>query len=245
MKRCPECKRTYSDDTIAFCLADGALLSAPYDSEPTLQFPPPKPTEPSPPPGWSDDLRRTAESPRPKNWKSVYVGLIMIALVVMGAIAIWLLLDPQRDSKKELAVSASQTPAPNSIPSPAPGASSSSEKPSPSSEKPSQPAASPTPDQPADFSYLSGNYDLYRLENPSGGIIGRMNLRVRKRNEIFVRGTDWTGTGKLDGKQGYYDWKFEDGKYGRTTVLVNDDGTMQGRVFGSGIDWWYLARRQK
>ncbi len=31
MKECPECHRTYADETTTFCLADGALLSAPYD----------------------------------------------------------------------------------------------------------------------------------------------------------------------------------------------------------------------
>lgn len=31
MKHCPTCNRTYSDETISFCLADGSLLSAPYD----------------------------------------------------------------------------------------------------------------------------------------------------------------------------------------------------------------------
>lgn len=31
MKSCPACKRTYSDDTIAFCLEDGSILSNPYD----------------------------------------------------------------------------------------------------------------------------------------------------------------------------------------------------------------------
>jgi TonB family protein len=32
IKTCPACNRTYSDETISFCLADGALLSAPYDT---------------------------------------------------------------------------------------------------------------------------------------------------------------------------------------------------------------------
>jgi len=32
IKRCPSCNRTYSDESISFCLADGALLSAPYAS---------------------------------------------------------------------------------------------------------------------------------------------------------------------------------------------------------------------
>lgn len=31
IKQCPTCNRTYSDESISFCLADGALLSAPYD----------------------------------------------------------------------------------------------------------------------------------------------------------------------------------------------------------------------
>lgn len=31
MKSCPTCKRTYPDDTLAFCLVDGSVLSAPYD----------------------------------------------------------------------------------------------------------------------------------------------------------------------------------------------------------------------
>ena len=32
IKRCPSCSRTYSDESISFCLADGALLSAPYEA---------------------------------------------------------------------------------------------------------------------------------------------------------------------------------------------------------------------
>jgi hypothetical protein len=35
MKKCPQCSRTYSDDTLSFCLEDGALLSATYDPQET------------------------------------------------------------------------------------------------------------------------------------------------------------------------------------------------------------------
>lgn len=35
MKSCPTCNRTYPDDTLAFCLMDGAVLSAPYDHQAT------------------------------------------------------------------------------------------------------------------------------------------------------------------------------------------------------------------
>jgi len=64
MKSCPTCKRTYPDDNLAFCLMDGAVLSAPYDSanaerdeaargsnarRTEVMNPPPKRVEPGPP----------------------------------------------------------------------------------------------------------------------------------------------------------------------------------------------------
>jgi uncharacterized protein len=48
MKRCPVCNRSYSDDTFSFCLADGSLLSASYDSDVTLVFPSARTSDPSP-----------------------------------------------------------------------------------------------------------------------------------------------------------------------------------------------------
>lgn len=44
MKRCPICNRTYSEDLFSFCLADGSLLSAPYDLQKTLVLQTPPPT---------------------------------------------------------------------------------------------------------------------------------------------------------------------------------------------------------
>jgi|SRR5688572_2897861 len=46
MKSCPNCNRTYPDDTLAFCLMDGSVLSAPYDpaAKPARDMNPP-PTE--------------------------------------------------------------------------------------------------------------------------------------------------------------------------------------------------------
>ena len=39
MKSCPTCNRTYADETFAFCLADGSLLSPSFDPEATLVIP--------------------------------------------------------------------------------------------------------------------------------------------------------------------------------------------------------------
>lgn len=36
MKRCPTCNRSYADDTLAFCLEDGARLVGDYDPEVTV-----------------------------------------------------------------------------------------------------------------------------------------------------------------------------------------------------------------
>ncbi|HKC64605.1 MAG TPA: hypothetical protein VKB86_13270 [Pyrinomonadaceae bacterium] len=47
MKSCPTCNRTF-DDTFTFCLADGSLLSPPFDPQATLRVPAPRDTEPPP-----------------------------------------------------------------------------------------------------------------------------------------------------------------------------------------------------
>ena len=52
IKRCPSCNRTYSDESIAFCLADGSLLSAPFDPSaeeaPRTEILPPPTVAPAP-----------------------------------------------------------------------------------------------------------------------------------------------------------------------------------------------------
>ena len=46
MKICPMCKRTYPDDTLAFCLVDGSVLSPTYEPHQTERIPPPRSTDP-------------------------------------------------------------------------------------------------------------------------------------------------------------------------------------------------------
>jgi len=47
MKSCPTCQRTYTDETLNFCLDDGAVLSASYDPNQTLHMPEPRNTDSS------------------------------------------------------------------------------------------------------------------------------------------------------------------------------------------------------
>jgi hypothetical protein len=72
MKSCPTCKRTYPDDTLAFCLEDGSVLSAPYDSEQTLRIPsarvtalPPTQMAPAEAPRASHAAQSTIYAPAP------------------------------------------------------------------------------------------------------------------------------------------------------------------------------------
>lgn len=237
MKRCPECNRTYADETLAFCLADGALLSAPFDPQATQRLPSPRSTNEVPTEVLPGAQPHPLPSPRPNSSKLIYVAVALIALLIVGGMAMLL----RSELQKRNSMIASATPSPNNLPVSSPAPSSSVAKPTAKAEA----TPSPTVDDKIDVSQIAGTYSLYRLQDPSGDALGKMTITVRGGSNIFVRGADWKGAGKMtDRKQGYYDWEFEDGKNGRTTILINDDGTLQGRVFGSGLDWWYLARRQ-
>jgi hypothetical protein len=72
MKSCPSCNRTYSDDTITFCLVDGSVLSAPYDPDQTRRIPEPRTTKaaatevlPSGSSGARPPLQSTIRAPAP------------------------------------------------------------------------------------------------------------------------------------------------------------------------------------
>lgn len=71
MKECPTCKRTYPDDGFAFCLADGALLSAPFDPDEksaveTIRASGPPPTAVLPGARPNADLRSTVAAAPPE-----------------------------------------------------------------------------------------------------------------------------------------------------------------------------------
>jgi len=112
MKSCPSCNRTYSDDTITFCLVDGSVLSAPYDPNQTRRIPEPRTTKaaateilPSGSSGSRPPLQSTIRAPAP-NVPPVYPSnqptniddspkrsivpwlLVSAAIVIVGIIGI-------------------------------------------------------------------------------------------------------------------------------------------------------------
>ena len=99
MKTCPTCHRTYADETISFCLEDGAVLSAPYAAPPTQPYPPSRITEPpatqvmppvpqtpativAPPPVVTHDDRQPYQpEPVRKRWPLIAGAVILVAIV--------------------------------------------------------------------------------------------------------------------------------------------------------------------
>lgn len=122
------------------------------------------------------------------------------------------------------------------------------------------------PAWPAEFDakQLAGTYNLYNLnrirltgELPTAS--NRMVItagdgdmfQVRSPSDIVKPENTWQGTGKLQGKQGYYEWKFEDGKSGRTDFVITADNNLIGHVQiadpakQASFNWWYLAKRRR
>lgn len=85
MKQCPTCNRTYADDSITFCLADGSLLSAPYDPEATQRIPT-RNTDPPPTEVLPSNQPHSQPMGQSTNPKLMYVAIGLLALLVGGGI---------------------------------------------------------------------------------------------------------------------------------------------------------------
>ena len=79
MKRFPQCNRTFADETITFCLADGALLSAPYSPEATQVMSPP----PTVPPTTVTLPPEQAASPVRGRSRSINLSFVIILLMAV------------------------------------------------------------------------------------------------------------------------------------------------------------------
>ncbi len=89
MKRCPQCNRTYADETITFCLADGTLLSAPYDPGATQILPSSHELLPTKAAVPNKHLESpVVTSPRRFNFSYILI-LILAALLAASAVALF------------------------------------------------------------------------------------------------------------------------------------------------------------
>lgn len=85
MRQCPTCNRSYGDETLTYCLADGSLLSDQYVSEATQRVPLPRETNKQT--GILHAAPSTAQSTRPGSTPLIaYVVIGLLALIAGGAI---------------------------------------------------------------------------------------------------------------------------------------------------------------
>jgi hypothetical protein len=86
MKRCPQCRRRYSDDSLNFCLDDGAPLVVEPDSDPTLITPiMARPTAPSAP--ISPALAPASQSSN--RWILLAAAILLALMLGGGAVALF------------------------------------------------------------------------------------------------------------------------------------------------------------
>ncbi len=89
MKSCPTCNRTYPDDTLAFCLVDGSILSAPYSPQTTRPHPYSLNTEP-PPTEILHPAKKANEQNHPSTKqvrkRNLIVGVIALLILIAGLI---------------------------------------------------------------------------------------------------------------------------------------------------------------
>src|SRR6476661_2699270 len=92
MKRCPTCKRSFEDDSLAYCLDDGSPLvpETGPESEATLVTPSPS-LAPPPPPTQFAQYQPAAPPvgavPKRRVWPWVVGGLVVFFFLVMGIVA--------------------------------------------------------------------------------------------------------------------------------------------------------------
>lgn len=105
MKACPTCNRTYADLSLTYCLADGSLLSAPYDPEVTQRLHLPNNNDPAKTevllsnPPTNQPIKQTDRS------SLKYIVLALVILIAGIGIMVWL----NSGAKKTITATASST----------------------------------------------------------------------------------------------------------------------------------------
>lgn len=99
---------------------------------------------------------------------------------------------------------------------------------------------------------LNGTWDLF--ENSKGTTSNMpdqsMNIMTFDGNKLVVQGisgedTYWMGLGELKGSEGYFDWRFNDGRYGQTTFKIDKNGNLDARSISFSVDYKYLAKKKR
>ncbi len=181
MKRCPQCRRRFNDDTLNFCLDDGAVLAPEPDSEPTLI----SPTVAS----LNTRARITASpsqsSQSPHRWVLLAFIILLAVMLGGGAVALlyrinnWTSANDGRTSRTSVATP--ETKSPESVPA-----------------KTNRPTPEPTP---VSAPNLSGEWSMVNtIERTS--YPAYTNLRLGYHLVISQTGTEFTADGEKVSESG-------------------------------------------
>jgi len=222
MKICSTCKRTYDDDTLAFCLDDGTRLSAAYSPgravdpdkteilpaglRPTEQSPsPPRETIAAPPPGYSFEAPRPVKRRAGKLW--IVIGLLVLTLVGLIAVAgffVWTANHKSSSDTPEISL-ITPLPTPSATPIAVPVKTSPSVQPEPTATPDLnwldgvwQGEGYQTDTKTTWVIKLTGRGDTYSVEYPDIPCEGRWDLidknsRQATFTEVITQGTDRCG----------------------------------------------------
>jgi len=141
MKRCPKCNRTYSDETLSFCLADGALLSASFDADATLRLSGPGDAPALP----KDSTSIPPESTKPNRRHFGKYVLIALVASLLGAGLVLLVVIISKDSsiRNTQNSTLAETPGDSELTTPLPNSNKSEINPKRSAETLDNSSASP------------------------------------------------------------------------------------------------------
>ncbi len=89
MKQCPACNRTYAEEELTYCLADGSLLSTTHHPEITHRIPEPRATNSSPTEVLPLNPSPSQQMPQGRKPLLVYVVIGSLALLAGVAVGAW------------------------------------------------------------------------------------------------------------------------------------------------------------
>ena len=98
------------------------------------------------------------------------------------------------------------------------------------------------------------DFDRHAMADNSTGTIGKtpdqsMTIMTFDNNKFVVQGVSpgdkyWIGLGELKGNEGYFDYRFKDGRSGQTTFRVDKNGNLDARSLSFTVDYKYLAKKR-
>lgn len=176
MKRCPRCHRSYTDETLIYCLDDGTLLPVSDDAQATLVLPQARPTDPFPnfaQPTQVAQPQIVRQGVRP----AVVYALVALLLMVIAGAAVALYYERNRNNSTSDAGRPPETPRPT--PTATPSEPENTPRPTPTSTPRTENAGGAVPGK-----YPAGSTRLLTEDDVAGKT--SWELKVMK-NEIYAR----------------------------------------------------------